>query len=401
MVMLSISLASFLLAVLKLPGLDRLRRVAIFFALGAGQIHLAVLALITYLFAENGYRLPRFVPLYSTVALFTGISLIVLVTLLSPVSGRMVSELVQLLVYAVVFMLIAVYLRDPDRFLPLLTEMTVAATLFALLGIIGNLSGITSSPHIYLGRGGNEGSFFLVVAGVVPAMTLFVATKRPVYILLAVLMTIAQVMALSRANMALSMLVIASPAFFLIGARWLRLLILIALIGMIFGSISLIQALFEQQQNYSTLHRIALYDAGWSLWQAKPWTGWGWGATSILAPQNTLTDDPFPHFHSTYIQFLVELGALGWLFISVWVAGAFWLILSAASFRSDPVGAFYIMLSNIVLLGSGFTEALLFGADRAVQVALVLALNGALLQHRRAGQEQARFRAAIPEGLSP
>lgn len=387
MVMLTISLAAFLLAGFKVPGLDRLRHIAVFFALGAGQIHLAVLALMMLLFAENGYRPPRTVPRNATIALFIIVNLIVLVTLLSPISGRTVSELIQLFVYAVVFMMFTVYLRGPRRIEPMLKAMVVAATLVALLGIAGFQSGLSTAPHIYLGRGGNEGSFFLLVAGLLPALTLFVSDKRPIYILLAVIMLFAMVMATSRSNMAIGMFALGSTGFFLIRSIWLRVLLLGVLIGVLIGAIifplSLLQVLFEQQKNFSTLQRIALYEAGWSLWLERPWTGWGWGSTSVLAPQNNLTVDRYPHFHSTYVQFIVELGALGWVYSAVWVAGSLWLIISTALFRTDAAGGFYISLVSVVLLLSGVTEALLFGADRAVQVMLALALIGAFIRRGR------------------
>lgn len=65
--------------------------------------------------------------------------------------------------------------------------------------------------------------------------------------------------------------------------------------------------------------------------------------------------------------------------------------------------AFFLICTGLLIQSSlagpvfGFAEAMLFGADRAVQVAFAVALNGALLQYRRVGQE----RAAISEGLSP
>ena len=397
---LAISLAAFLLAGFKVPGLDKLRHIAVFFALGAGQIHLAVLALMMLLFAENGYRPPRTVPRNSTVALFFIVNLIVLVTLLSMVSGRTVSELIQLFVYALVFVLFTVYLRDPRRIEPILKAMVVAATFVALLGIAGFQSGLSTAPHIYLGRGANEGSFFLLVVGLVPALTLFVSDKRPIYILLVVIMLVAMVIATSRMNLVIGIFALGSTGFFLIRSRWLRVLLLGVLIGAIFGLLSPLQDLFEQQKNFSTLQRISFYEAGWSFWLERPWTGWGWGSTSVLAPQS-MTDDPHPHFHSTYIQFIVELGALGWVYNALWVAGSLWLIITAALFRTDAAASFYISVVSVALLFSGLTEALLFGADRAVQVMLALALIGALIRRRQCLSMQRRVtrpRQALSRG---
>lgn len=391
--MLFISLAALFMAVLKLPRLGQLRRIAIVFALGAGQIHLAALAQVLFLFSENGYRLPRFASLHAI--LFAGISLIVFVTLISPVSERMISELLQLFVYAVTLMLFAAYLRDPDRFYPLLSAMAIGASLVAIVAIFSNLSGITSPPHIYLGRGSNEGSFFLLAAGMIPAITLFLAKKRLIYIPLAAIIFVAMIMATSRASIILGILVILGGAFFLTGSRWLRFMILSLIVCAAYGSLELFPSFFQQEINYSALQRIALYDFGWSLWQARPLTGWGWGASSALVPKMEYTGQGYPHFHSTYIQFIVELGALGWFFISVWITGAFWMIFSGLLSRIDRAGAFYMVMSNIALLGSGISESLLFGADRALQVVVVFALNGALLQYWRLGKEQAKVRTAM------
>ena len=66
--------------------------------------------------------------------------------------------------------------------------------------------------------------------------------------------------------------------------------------------------------------------------------------------------------------------ALGWVFIAAWVAGSLWLTLAGGLFRTDLPSRFYIAMTSVALLGSGFTNAMLFGADRAVQVMLVLAL---------------------------
>lgn len=378
MLTLSISLAAIVLSVIKRLG--QARHIFIFLALGAGQIHFACLAIVFFFLSENGSRPLRYLPRWPTIIFSSGILLIIIFTFYSSVSARTISELGQLVTYVIIFYLISTYLKRHDNILPMLKAMTIAAALVAMIGLTLLLVGIYSQPHIFLGRGANEASFFLMMTGVVPAVTLFFATKRSVYILLALMMVAAMIMATSRANVLLSALILVSIFFFRISTRWLRALVLIGIVGAMFGLHFLQGGLLEPLMNYSTDQRIALYEAGWNLWQSRPLVGWGWGSTSLLAPQTVLTDYPHPHFHSTFIQFIVELGALGWFFIIIWVACALLLFFSATFFRMDQVGAVYIALSNMALLASGFVEALLFGADRALQVVFMLALNGAFIR---------------------
>ncbi|WP_341235825.1 O-antigen ligase family protein [uncultured Sulfitobacter sp.] len=401
MIPLSISAVALIMSFLKIKGLGRIRHVLCFLALGAGQIHLAVIALILLFVSEDGYLPPARFPRGPTLLAVTCVGLVVMITLLSPVSGRILGEIVQLLIYALIFVLATIYLRRPGRIEPLLHAMVIAATIVALLGIAGQLTGFTQSPHIFIGRGGNEGSVFLLLSGVVPSITLFIKTRRIIYLLLPLLMLFAQVLAQSRANMAVSLLVLVSPVYFLIGARWLRVVILLVVLGLLYAALPTLQSLFRQQQDFSTLQRLALLDVGWALWLERPWLGWGWGATSELVPQNTLTYDAYPHFHNTYIQLLVELGALGWLAIVVWVGGSLWLVSVGAVHRVDLPGGFYIAVISVAVLAEGLTSALLFGADRAVQVMIILALIGAFLRRRRVTVKQAAGQAAHSDPERP
>lgn len=380
--MLAISAMAIILAILKVPGLSTLRYVAVFFALGCGQIHLAVVALITLLVVENGYTFPRSVHRNSTLALLMFLISVVFVTFLSPINRRVIAELVQLFTYAFIFILFVHHFRQSERIQQIWRSSAIAALLVAVLGIMLNKAGATSSPHIYLGRGGNEGSMFLLICGVIPTMTLFVMRPRLVYLAIATIIIYAQILATSRANIAMSTIVVLSPILFLIQARWLRILTFLGLVGFIIAQVSLLQSAFVEQQNYSVLQRFALYEAGWSLWLDRPWVGWGWGATSQIAPQTSLTDETFPHFHSTYIQFIVELGLLGWVINVLYVLGAFALISITIAGKLARHVSFYIAVSCGALLGAGLTEAMLFGADRAVQVVLVLAVFEGLL-HRK------------------
>jgi O-antigen ligase len=391
--MLSILISCFgvLAGLVKLSGLRQARHVVVFVALGMGQIHLAVLGLILLLFSENGYVLPRHLPRAELTTLALVFMAVVGVTLLSTLSARSVSELLQLLIYGVLFLQFSIYLRNKRCLEILLEAMVTAALIVALTGITRMLIGASEPPHIYLDRGGNEGSVFLLLAGVIPAVTLFVQKRRTRYLLFVLLMLSAQVLATSRANIALTVLILGIGLYFPIRSLSLRMLLIVAVGAVIAGSVTSIQSVYENQSNESFLERIALYQAGWALWRERPSTGWGWGSTSDLAPATSLTEQTYPHFHSTYVQLLVELGFLGVVAVAAWAGGSLLLIFLCLRGKFPPAAATYVCAASAALLVSGFFSALLFGADRAVQVVLVLAIIRALLKERQEREKALAF----------
>jgi len=375
-----VALLALILAFMKIRGLTFLRAVVVLFALGAGQIHLATLALLAWLFAEAGYRIPRYIPRRILQACAVCLVAILLISTLSPISERMVFEFVQLILYLIILVLLVTYIRTAAQIDFMLRAMVVAGLLYAVVGIVLTTVGITEPPHVYLGRGGNEGALYVLLVGVVPAGALFTKTRRPIYLGFVAIMLLSQVLATSRTNIVLTVLVAGLPVIFLIRSRLVRYSLVLLLGVCLYVAVGQISSLFEEQLNYSTLQRFSLYDAGWSLWLERPWTGWGWGSTSQLAPEIRLTDLEYPHFHSTYIQLIVELGVLGWLFIAIWVFGSVSLTFFGRPVDQDPGGNAYITGVAIGLLGAGWTEALLFGADRAIQVMLTFALVIALMR---------------------
>lgn len=390
---LAISFVAIFFAAFSIPILGPFRRILIFLALGSGQIHLAAVALLTFLFAEAGYNLPRVLPRKATVISVLTVLLIVITTLFSTVTARTVTELAQLVLYTAIFIFFYSYLRSGVRIESVLQAMTVASLLVAAAGIVQKVFGIATPPHIFIGRGGNETSIFLLLMGIVPAMALYAGTKHLKYIVFATVILAAQILASSRANVALASVIIFGTLFLLISDRKIRSILCLGLALLIYSYWDGFAGFFEGQINYSTRERISLYEAGWRLWLESPLVGWGWGSTSLLAIQASLTENQYPHFHSTYVQFLVELGVLGLFATIVWITASLWFVCRALRIGLDPLGRIFTGGMGIALFGSAFTEALIFGADRAITVILILAVGLYFIANRCLDKQVLRNRS--------
>lgn len=394
-----------ILALLKIDVLKNSRTFMVLLALGTGQIHLAILSFMIYLFAENGFLLPRHVSRRSFSVLVGALIAIVGVTFLSKVGSRTISELVQLVLYIVVFFQLQVVLRRPGELEHLMRLSVPAAVSIALMSLAFERIGVTQVPSIYISRGSNEGSVFLLLMGVIPCAFMFLRTRNVIYILCIFIIMVAQETATSRSNVALSGACLIATAFFMWKTRWVRMVLSLAALALIYLNFNVTAETWEQQQNYSMLQRIRLYEAGLELWRQRPWTGWGWGSTSEIAPRITLTDHSFPHFHSTYVQLLVELGALGVVIIGLWLAGTVGVVLYGLYGHLPAANAAYLVLSSLALIGSGFTQALLFGADRAIQVVFLYAFILCMIAQGREKRRRTRYasRSSFPNDapLSP
>ena len=371
----TISGLAILFSVLKFPALSTFRCFLVLLALGAGQIHLAILALILFLFAELGFRVPSQVPAKSFVILLSLYLATLLVTLFSSTNGRTISELIQLFAYIFIFFQLQAVLQRPNEAERIIRLSAYAAFTVTVLGLGLKQLGLTQVPGIFLARGANEGAIFLSLMGVVPTVFLFLRTRNPVYLLMALIMVYAQIVATSRSTYALSIVTLMSVFFFVWKHIWVRVLLSFAVCALSLANVSWFMSVWQSQQNYSVLQRILLYEAGYEFWSEQPWFGWGWGSSSTLVPQNTLTDIAFPHFHSTYVQFIVELGALGWAVIFLWAIMVIWFVIKGLYSSLPKEDRAYIALSAFTLLFSGFTEVMLFGADRAIQVIFLLAIG--------------------------
>lgn len=369
-----ISGLALLFAGIKAPLLKSIRFFLVLLALGAGQIHLAFLALVVFIYAELDYNFVVRYPASLLFSAFTLYSSIFLVTLASDISYRIISELFQLLIYLYLFLQVFSILRSMEK-IELFLKMSVFASLtVGVMGIILESLELTEEPAIFVERGGNEGSLFLLLMGIIPCIFLFLKKRSGMYIYIALILIYAQYVATSRANYTLGLISLLSIPILMIKSALIRIVLVAVSIFTFPLFVSFINEIWESQQNYSTLQRILLYEAGVELAEKHYWTGWGWGSTSSLVDANSLTDLSFPHFHSTFIQFWVELGLLGLVLIALWTFGLLLALVKGYLGKGPIEHRGYIALSSLVVYLSGFTEALIFGFDRAIQVIFIVAI---------------------------
>ncbi|MFN2099277.1 O-antigen ligase family protein [Altererythrobacter sp. MF3-039] len=363
-----------LAAVFALPGFTLVRWAIVIMALGAGQIYLAFAALGLMLLAENKWQLQLSQSRGAIFATALIILFILGLTVLSPTTFRTYSEGAQLVLYAAVFVLLLSYLSSGTRIMTLLLACVVGAVAVAALAYLTVFLGWQSPPFIFVGRGSNEGSVFLALLGVVPASILFVRTRNPVYLAAAIVLTLVQFTATSRGSVAVSGLAIVASIYFITNVVAVRIAMIVAG-GYIFASnLNLLLGIYEAQLNFSARERLVLIEHGWSLFQERFWTGWGWGSTSVLAASAPTINANYPHFHNAYVQFLVELGVTGLVMLVGFVIYCMKGVVSVSFSRRNSSAQALIVISTLAILVASIFDAMLFGADRAVQILFLLAL---------------------------
>ena len=375
-----ISLLALVLSMVRAAPLDPVRHFLVFFALGAGNIHLAVIALSVFLFVNNGYRLPEHVLRRAGLIIILMVILIIGITLFSPITERTVVKVAHLGLYIFILFQILQNLSTPGALASHLKYMSYAAVCIALVALALFQTGITQVPHIYLGRGGNEGSVFLTLMGVLPALALFLTERRKRFLIIALILVFVQYLCQSRSNYVISAGMILGALYFAFNSRVIKsALVLLAAAGAAMN-LNMLTTRIEGQINFSALERLELARFGWQLWLERPLTGWGWGSTSELVPRASLTAIDYPDFHHTWLQLIVELGIVGWMLIAAFVAFALrCLWLSFVRVR-DPAVSAYVLFATVGLIWLGFFEALTFGADRMIQVLFVLPFMGKLVE---------------------
>jgi len=357
-----------------------------------------VLAFLVFLVVENDWRL-RLV--HGRTAIVTSCAIlcgILALTAFQQTDLRTYSELAQLALYITLFVLLSGAVTDGKKVLDFLFACAWGSCIVAVFALIWIVMGWTASPYIISGRGSNELSVFLSLLGVVPCAAMLTRTRNPAYLLAALLMCYVQFLATSRSNMAVSGLVLL-VAGFLWTRIWLaRACMVVAAIWIMFRNVPSLQALYEAQLNFSARERVGLLNHGWDLALERFWTGWGWGATSRLAGSAPGTVQAYPHFHNTYIQLMVELGLLGWIVIGLaaWLLGR-WLSLALFEIRQVPLIAL-VACSGMGLAIAGLFDAMLFGADRASQVVILLALCSRAVALSRTSS-QAEVEAAVRQAM--
>lgn len=365
------------------------RLALVMFALGAGNIHVAVLSLSVMLFVNNGFRLPSIRLARTELMVGVLVGLIVLITFLSPVTTRTLTKLLHLSLFIFILFQLLQELADSERIRFYFRAMVWATTGVAALALVLQLVGVTERPHIFIGRGANEGSTYLSLIGVLPALTLMIWERKPIYLAPCGIMAFAQLMAFSRSNSLLVGVMLGAVFFFYFNNRAIRAAMLAAVATIIYRSQDLLRIELESQMNFSTRERIELIRYGWELWLQRPYTGWGWGSTSELVPQAYLVEQEYPHFHNTWVQLLAEIGPVGWLLIAVFVwfgLRCIWIALRWA--RSSAV-SFFVLMAMLGICWMGSFVPLVFGADRIVILLFVLPVMGYMTSIALAARRQA------------
>lgn len=371
---LAISAIALVLAILALPGMAYPRLVACLLALGCGQIYIAFAAFGVFLVIDNRWRITRSAGVKAFLwggALLAGI---VLTTALSPATSRTYSELAQLALYIVLLLLMLSYIKTGEDLLRILQCAVTASLLVAVVAMITVFLGLQRPPFVFLARGSNEGAVFLSLMGVIPAAALFVRTRNPAYLAIAVFLCYVQFIATSRGSLIVSLIALLMAMFFLFHNRVFRGVLVVAGLYLMSSNLPYVSNIYRGQMNFSARERLALLEHGINLWSQRPILGWGWGSTTDLAERAPTTVLIYPHFHNTYVQLLVESGAVGILILATFLY--FWISRSITAMRTiaEPAVSMLIVSVGAGLLISGFFDAMLYGADRTVQVIILLAL---------------------------
>lgn len=373
-VSLALGILALLAAVLAVPGFALVRWSLIFAGLAGGQVYLAVFAFAFFLIVENRFRVRIALPAHVYVFLGLGFVAIVGLTFLSPVNFRTLSELTQLALYLFLFTLLTSFLQSGKDMLLVFKGATIGTVSAALLGMGLSILGYSSGADIFIGRGANEGSTFMSLIGVVSSVVMFARTRNPAYLVAALFLTYMQYLATSRGSMAVSGVVILIGLFFQFRNPLLRAAMIAAGIVILFQSLPILRNLAEGQLNFSARERLALLEHGWHLFQDRFWTGYGWGSTDSLAPTAPTTRNSYPHFHNTYVQMIAEMGVYGCILLAAFVYFAISSAWTALVRIKQPAVSTLVFSGFLAIFIAANFDALLFGADRSVQVVILCSL---------------------------
>lgn len=370
---LAVSAIAMLAAALAIPGLERARLTIVLVALGCGQIYLAILAYGIFMVVESRWRLE---PGLSNFAYFWALLLLAgigLTTTVVPSTSRTYPELAQLGLYVVLALLTMNFLDTGRSLYRFLSAAAAAATAVALMSILTVTLGLQSPPHIFLARGSNEGAVFLSLLGAIPAAALFVRSRNPGYAALLLLFVYVQYLATARGSLIVAGIAGLTAAFFVTRSLIVRVALVLGGAYLLFTSIPMLTSVYESNLNFSARERMTLFDHGVWMWEQRWITGWGWGSTTDLA-RLAPTELVYPHFHNSYVQLLVEAGVVGWALIGTFIA----IVLRAAVVSlvrfKEPALSALVLACGLGLLTAGFFDAMLYGADRAIEVIIILTL---------------------------
>lgn len=371
---LAISVIALLAALPLVPGIARARLTIIVLALGCGQIYLSFAAYALFMVSESRWRLDTGI---SSLGFFVALMILVgigVTTAVVPTTGRTYSELTQLGLYLLVALLTLNYLREGDDVQRLLSAGVLGSLGMVVLSLASIFIGLQSSPSIFFARGANEGSVFLSMIGAVPAAVLFVRSRNPFYAVCLLLFVYAQYVATARGSMIVTGVAGLGACFFLWRQHFVRAILVLIGIYIVMRYVPLLNATYQENLNFSARERLALVEYGFWLWEQRPITGWGWGSTTYLAQTASTTELVYPHFHNAYVQLLVESGVVGWAIIALFLFGTVRLSYIAMVRHRVPHLSALVVIGSLALVISGMFDAMLYGADRVIQVTIVMAL---------------------------
>lgn len=371
---LTISFVALIAAILKIHGFALFRWSVIIFALGAGQIYFAVIALVLFLVVESKWRLSLHGHNKTAIAIAISFLAILIVTTQSTFTLRTYSELAQLCIYIFIFLLVISVVEGGEQISLILKASVLGSCYVSIAGYFTIYVGWQSLPDLFVGRGSNEGAVFLSLLGVAPAAAMFVRSRNLLYLGAAGVFCLIQLLATSRGSVAVSGMCILAAFYFVYPSRFLRLLFIVAGAYIAFANVDLITSLYEGQLNFSARERLILSEYGWALFQERFWTGWGWGSTFELASAAPTIGTDYPHFHNAYVQFVAELGILGLLLIFGFFYFFITGVISTNSKFVTPAAPALVAIFGIAIAIASISTATLFGADRAVQVCILMAL---------------------------
>jgi O-antigen ligase len=342
-------------------------------SLAMGEIYVSTIAIILGFFVDCigvfKFKNPGFNILFvSIVSIF-----VILITIYSGFDERSLSEIIQMFMYIFLYLFIITCINSYEEATILLKSCFIASLFATILAFLTLLFNIQEPPYIFIARGSNEGAAIITLLGLLPASVLFLRERKLVYLITMPIFIYACLIATSRGGLLISLFVIAILGFFLAKNFVIKVILISLAIYLSFTSLTQIQYAVEDEVNFSTKERLILVEYGYDIALQNPWVGWGWGSTSSLAAQAP-TLETYPHFHNTYIQILVEVGALGWALI---IAFFYFLISNAAAavvkIKKSEVSVL-VLGGGFGLSISGVFDAMLFGADRAITFVIILSL---------------------------
>jgi len=370
-----IPIVAIVLAIMDIPGIKLLRESAVIFSLGSGIIYLSIPALVLYLLVEN-----RFHPIYRgrTAGLVSGVLIVAGIlglTALSPITDRTYSELAQLFLYILLYFLFTSALRDGQDIMRFLRASVCGSMAVCVLAYTAVLLGWQGAPDVYVGRGANEGSIFVTLLGTIPACVMLARTRNPFYAIAIILFFYIPYLATSRGGLVVSAVSVLTTAFFFTRSFILRSAMVVSGVVLAIRNTPIFLNVFEGQINFSARERIALIEYGLDLMRDRFWTGWGWGSTNRLAEAAPNTRLNYPHFHNTYIQLIVELGVFGCILIFFIVVFLGYYIYKALYiYKGNPAASVLIIATSLGIILSGVSDAMIFGADRFIQLVFLFGL---------------------------